>query len=242
MVHRAAVALLDHGKGVMMKKPSQIFSIEERAEIKNAISIAESKTYGVIVHVVVASSGRYDRAEDIVGIIIGLITLSIYWSFFQLPAQTGWFITDTVNPALWPVLLIIVIAFIAGTILATLLPVLRLLFISKTVMKEEVERSALETFQRQRIRATRDGTGILIYLSLYEQMVCVIGDDAINSKVEPDDWQSICDIITKGMKDNKPEPALVDAITQSGDLLTKHFPVGDDDQNELNNELILIDD
>jgi len=43
------------------------------------------------------------------------------------------------------------------------------------------------------------------------------------------------------MKGNKPESALVDAITQSGDFLTRHFPVGDDDQNELANELILID-
>ncbi len=224
-----------------MKKPTQIFSTEERDEIKKGIASAEAGTSGEIVPVVVSASGRYDRSEDIFGIIFALIIISIYWSMFQLPIASEWSTASSGNPVFWPVILIFIISFIIGATLASTIPVLRLPFIAKSEMQQEVERSAIETFQRQRIRATKEGTGVLIYLSLFEHMVHVVGDDGINAKVEPGEWQSICDLIVKGMRENKPEPALLEAIKSTGLLLAKYFPIADDDQNELDNDLILID-
>lgn len=72
------------------------------------------------------------------------------------------------------VIAIIVAGFLVGATLATRFPVLRLPFIPPGEMRHEVERRALEVFQRYRIRTTRGGTGVLIYVSLYEHMVRVV--------------------------------------------------------------------
>ena len=50
-----------------MQRASELFNDEQRATIDQAVADAESKTSAEIVPVVATASGRYDRAEDIVG-------------------------------------------------------------------------------------------------------------------------------------------------------------------------------
>ena len=57
----------------------------------------------------------------------------------------------------------------------------------------EVERRALETFQRHRVRTTAGGTGVLIYVSLYVRLVWVVGDEAVAQKISQADWEAICE-------------------------------------------------
>jgi putative membrane protein len=108
-------------------------------------------------------------------------------------------------------------------------------------MREEVERRALECFQRFRVRATAGGTGILIYVSLYERMVRVVGDDGIAGKLGQADWDGVRDVLIDGLKAGRPTAGLVAAIQASGKLLEQHFPIQPDDEDELSNELHLVD-
>ena len=133
------------------------------------------------------------------------------------------------------------IGFVAGAALATRFPVLRLPFIPPREMRLEVERRALETFQRHRVRATAGGTGVLIYVSLYERMVRVVGDDAVARKISQDDWESICALVVDGMKAGRAADGLEQSIRKGGELLARHFPIRPDERNELSNKLILID-
>ena len=71
-------------------------------------------------------------------------------------------------------------------------------------MNEEVERGAAEAFHRFRVRTTNEGTGVLIYVSLFEHRVRVIGDDAISRKLGQSDWKEIRDLITNGMRSGRP--------------------------------------
>ena len=107
-------------------------------------------------------------------------------------------------------------------------------------MREEVERRALEAFQRNRVRTTAGGTGVLIYVSLYEHMVRVVGDDA-TAFITQQDWEAVCDLVVQGMKSGRAAEGLAQAIHKAGELLARHCPLQPDDVNELTNELVLID-
>jgi len=113
--------------------------------------------------------------------------------------------------------------------------------IAKREMTEEVERRARETFQRLRIRDTRNATGILIYVSLYEHMVHVVGDDTISAKLSQDDWEELTGIIIAGFKDGQPAEGIRNGILRGGELLARHFSIEPGDRNELVDKLHLID-
>lgn len=227
-----------------MKLASEHFTVEDLNLISEAVKKAESKTSGEIVPVAATVSGRYDRAEDIFGLLVALISLSVLWLVFQdvAPAKGDWASGLALNLPLPAVLAIIVLGFALGSATATFFPILRLPFIRKQEMKEEVERSALEAFQRFRVRATAGSTGILIYVSLYERMVRVIGDDAISAKLGQDKWDEVLQIAIKGIKGkSNPAEGFANAIEKCGDLLAESFPIKPGDKNEITNELRIID-
>ncbi len=108
-------------------------------------------------------------------------------------------------------------------------------------MQEDVERSAIEAFHRFRLSETQDATGILIYVSLFEHMVTVMGDQGINQKMSQTAWQEVCSLTLQGIKKGNPTDGLVNSIQQCGLLLAENFPIAPDDKNELANQLQLID-
>ncbi len=225
-----------------MKKASQFFSREERKAIENAVARAEQKTSGEIVPVVATVSGRYDRGEDIFGLITAVTLLCAVWIFFQGVHPGGdWADGKTLAIGLLPIVAIVIGGFMLGAVIATYIPALRLPFIAKSEMKDEVERRAAEAFQNFRVRGTRGATGILIYVSLYERSIRILGDDAISKLLTRDDWNEVRDLIAKGLKENRAAEGFCAAITKCGDLLANHFPIKPGESNELSNELRFID-
>ncbi len=224
-----------------MKSASALFSDQDRQAVAAAVAEAERSTAGEIVPVVASVSGRYDRAEDLFGLLVGLVALVVVWTLFQGTTQADWIGEGIPTLGLLTVVLVVAVGFVGGAALATRVPLLRLLFIPRSEMLDEVERRALEAFQRRRVRATAGATGVLIYVSLYERMVRVVGDDAIAAKVTQQDWDTICALVVDGMKSGDPTKALVQAVRKTGELLTRHFPIQPGDRNELPNELTLID-
>ena len=224
---------------VGLVKASSLFSEEERDAIKHAIVEAEKQTAGEIIPVVASASGRYDRAEDIFGLLFSLICVGLGWCLFHnnVPAD-GW---STFNFGLPSILLTMFFGFIIGVLLTHLFPVLHLPFMTQKEMDEEVDRAAAAAFQQNRLRNTQDSTGILIYISLYEHQVRILGDDGISAKLVHADWNHICEAIIKGFKEKQYTNGIVEGINLSGKLLAEHFPIQADDKDELANELVIID-
>ena len=225
-----------------MKVASKYFTEEDSNKISLAVVEAEKHTSGEIIPIVATVSGRYDRAEDIVGLIFALISVSIGWCLFQdVQTSSGWLSGLMITFGLVPILITIVFGFFVGTLLANIFPVLRTPFIPKSEMQAEVESRAAEVFQKFRIRKTKGSTGLLIYVSLYEHMVRIMGDDAISKKLNQEDWQSICDIIINGCKNKQMTQGMIDGIAKAGEMLGEHFPIQEGDVDELANDLITID-
>jgi putative membrane protein len=223
---------------VGISKASSLFNTEQRNTIKEAIVEAEKHTSGEIIPVVSSSSGRYDRAEDIFGLLFSMLAVTTIWILFHGNSDDSW---SSFSFGLSAILITIFFSFIIGVLLTHLFPVLRLPFISKKEMEEEIEQAAAAAFQKNRLRNTENGTGILIYISLYERQVKVLGDDGISSKLEHADWEHICEAIINSFKEKQYTNGIVEGVKLSGELLSKHFPIQAGDVDELENELILID-
>ncbi|MGK0186130.1 MAG: putative membrane protein [Verrucomicrobiales bacterium] len=226
-----------------MKTPTKLFTAEQITAIETAIRQAEETTSAEIVPVVAKVSGRYDRAEDLFAFLFSLVSLGCTWVLLQdaIPATETWGGKPTSVMSLPIVLAILVATFFAGIALASRFPALRLPLIAKREMQEEVERRAHETFKRLKIRNTENATGILIYVSLYEHMVHVEGDDTIAGKLSQSDFQSVCDTIISGFKSGNPELGMRKGILLCGELLATHFPIEQGDANELFDSLHLIE-
>ncbi|MDO8804413.1 MAG: TPM domain-containing protein [Elusimicrobiota bacterium] len=226
-----------------MKRPSELFSEADRKAIALAMEKAELNTSGEIVPVVAAASGRYDRAEDVFGLCLALAALTAVWLFFQdIRIAAGvWASGSRLTLGLLPVLAIIIAGFALGAAAATHIPVLKLPFVPKKEIDQEVERAAAHAFRQFRLGRTTGGTGILIYVSLLEHRVRVEGGGAISDKLSQQDWEEVCAAAVAGLKAGRPAEGLVSAIEAAGRLLARHFPIRPDDRNELKNELCLID-
>jgi len=226
-----------------VKRASHLFSETERQAVATAVAEAERHTSGEIVPVVATVSGRYDRAEDLFGLVVAVVALALAWLRWQdiRPIGGEWAGGHALALGLAPVLLIVLLGFLLGTALATYVPALRLPFIRRREMEEEVERGATAAFQRFRVRTTKGGTGVLIYVSLCEHVVRVIGDEAVAEKLSQADWDSTCQLVIEGLRAGQPAEGLVNAIRKCGELLKTHFPRQAEDRDELGNQLRLID-
>ena len=87
---------------------------------------------------------------------------------------------------------------------------------------------------------TRDRTGILIFISLLEHRIEVVGDAGINAAVEPEEWAEVVDRIRDGFRSGRRVEGLVAAVDLCGRLLEKRgVELRADDVNELPDRLRL---
>ena len=225
-----------------MQRAADLFTEQDQKAIEAAVTAAEARTSAEIVPVVATVSGRYDRAEDLFGMVVALLALSIAW--FALPEllqTSGWGPEDAPALGLPVILLIVAGGFVAGSVLASWLPAFRRPFISRREKRDEVERAAAEAFFRFRVRGTDSGTGVLIYISLYERMVRVLGDDAVAAKLSQEDWDGVRDLVIEGLRRKQPADGLARAIARCGDLCAGHFPAEPGQRDNLSNELRTAD-
>lgn len=139
---------------------------------------------------------------------------------------------------MWTFLTLFLASFFILSRLLETFPTLKKPFISKREMREEVEEAAFTAFYSHGLHRTRDLTGILIYVSVFERQVQVLADKGINDKVDPQVWQKVVAIVSDGIKAGKPAEALCKGVELCGELVEEHFPVKTDDTDELPNLII----
>ena len=214
-------------------KVEKLFPQAAQDAIATAVRAAEERTGGEIVPVVVEASDEYEvttwRAATL-GALSGALAAAVLYGAADLWSRS--IVAWMVLPAT------------AGAALAALLvnvwPWLRRLIIGREIMERRVGRRARQAFLEEEVFRTRDRTGILIFLSLFERQVVVLGDAGINARVVQAEWQGVVDGIVAGMRRGTPGPALVEAIERCGELLQRRgVALRADDTNELANEVRL---
>lgn len=218
-----------------MKNLAQKFlTAREYDQINAAVEAAEKLTAGEIVCMVQSASYHYPMSE-----VIGGATLALPTALVLTPLVGGWLWLGTQN--MWIFLSILAPVFVLCHWLVRSCPWLKRLFISKREITEEVEEAAVTSFFKHGLYRTKEGTGILIFISVFERKVWVLADKGIDAKVSSDHWQSVVADITQGIRDKQAAASICRAIETIGRTLATHFPVAPDDINELEN-IIVADD
>ena len=225
-----------------MKRASKFFTDFEKSRIDQAVTAAESATSAEIVPAVATVSGRYDRAEDIVGVWLACILLAGVWAV--LKAQGA---EDTHWGTTWgrfelPLLIgAVALGFVIGAALATYVAVIRRIFTPAREMRDEVRAAAAKVFHDRRVHHTTGATGLLIYLSLYERMAALVADQTVLDSVGQTALDELCDKLVAGVRRGDAGTALCEAITDAGERLKVVLPRAAADRNEISNALVILD-
>ncbi|NMB75504.1 MAG: hypothetical protein GYA21_10300 [Myxococcales bacterium] len=226
-----------------MKRASEVISEPDRASLRDAIQDAERSTSGELVCVLATQSGDYDRAEDLMGLWLGVGLLAAAWWLMSAAPTGEW------GPAelrvTWVELLfglgLLFGGFVLGAALAARVGWLRRLLTTEAQMEAEVVRAADRVYFQRNLGRTRARTGVLIYLSLFERRVRIVGDAAIAERLGDGDFVEVRDAILAGLRGGSLADGLRAGIRLCGEKLSRHFPRSADDRDELSNELILLD-
>lgn len=214
-----------------MKSASTLFSQDDRSRIKAAVEAAEGKTSGEIVPYVVDRSDHYEDAEWRCAFLFGFVAFCSF--VFVRSFTTVWVPLDLLESGLATLA-----AGALGMLLVKYVRPVKIFFAGRHHIDHRVAQRAAEAFISEEVFNTRDRTGILIFVSLLEHRVLVIGDTGINAKVEQSDWHDVVQRVLRGIKDGKFVEGLLDAILRCGVLLEKHgLQRRADDRDELPDSL-----
>jgi putative membrane protein len=212
-----------------------LFSDDELRAIEQAAAGAERRTSGEIVPYVVGACDEYRettwKAAVLGAVLGGAVGVAVHF--------LGGFWGG--SPWLWFVLPATLTAGVAAAASRSLSLVRRLL-VPDAILDLRARRRAALAFLDEEVFATRDRTGILIFVALFERRVVVLGDAGINRAVPDGAWQGIVTGIVRGIRDGRTAASMVAAIQECGRLLEAHrVEIRPDDTDELDNRLRLRD-
>jgi putative membrane protein len=215
-----------------MRDPVKTFLREaELEQIETCVREAELATRGEIVVMVAPSSHHYPVA--------GLRGAAA----FSIPAAVV--LARTVGPVvwagphdLWIFLGIFFPLFFLCRLVVMRLPRLKRLFVSEKEMDHDVREAATIHFFLKGLFRTREENGVLIYLSVFEGKVWVMGDRGVDAAAPAGFWQGIVDEVVAGIREGRPAAAICAAVGRIRRLLEEKFPVAASDTNELPNLIV----
>ena len=217
------------------------FTTEELDAVSKAVSEAEQRTSGEIVPVLAGRSGNYERAGLLGGLAGAMGAVTAGWLALQrVVPSDDW--AGGFEPVLglpW-VLVLIVGGFALGLGGVYVCTPLQRLLVGRGAMRARVTAAAADAFDRFHVKGTKAKTGVIIYVSLYERMVVVLGDESIAEKVDDAAWRGAVDAVLGGIRAGRPAEGMRAGIAAVGSMLSAHFPREAGDVDELSNELRVI--
>jgi uncharacterized membrane protein len=92
---------------------------------------------------------------------------------------------------------------------------------------------AIKVFERLGMHKTAERHGVLVYISVTDRKLAVIGDKGIHERVGEAYWRELVDAVRDRMRRERPRDGLVHAVSELGAVLGRHFPRRPDDTDEL---------
>jgi uncharacterized membrane protein len=100
-------------------------------------------------------------------------------------------------------------------------------------------RQAVKVFERLSMHKTAARNGVLVYLSVTDRKLAIIGDAGIHERVGETYWQGLVAAVLRRMRQQGPRDGLMHALAEVGRALGHHFPRRPDDKNELSDKISL---
>jgi putative membrane protein len=193
-------------------------------QLDEAIAEVEARSRAELVVVVRPAAGDYLGNDMLVASGVALTTLAFQlYSSFEFALH--WML---IHP---PLIGAVTVA------LLRLVPGLRAMFVSETRMRAAAETAAAACFHRKGIRHTRERTGILVYVSLFENMVVVLPDSGISQAIAADAWRDAVTPIEAVLRDEGDAGILASRLRVLADVLARWCEARADDVDELPNRV-----
>ncbi|WP_338466629.1 hypothetical protein RXV95_13915 [Novosphingobium sp. ZN18A2] len=213
--------------------------------VRSAVARAEDNTSGEIVTIVSTQSDGYWDVALAWSAFVAFLALAVlelapgfYLSLFERVFGL-WAVEWTPRAVLGLALTVVSLKF-AGMTLLQLWKPLRFFLVPGPVRSARVHARALTCFKVGAERRTHGRTGILIYLSLREHRAEIIADEAIASRVSPDEWGAAMHAMLEHIRDRRIAEGMAAAVEKVGEVLAEHLPRAADDVNELPDRLIEV--
>ena len=207
------------------------FTAEDRRRIQEAVREAEKKISGEIVPYVVNRSDTYGGALWLAAACGGVLGALVVWVVHEM--TMGWVPLGALEE-----LAIVGVFAVAGALLANFSSAALRFFAGRAVIEQRVARRAAEAFTTEQVFATKDRTGILLFVSLAEHRVLVVADTGIHRKVADGTWEGVVATVVNGIRAEKAADGMIEAMRECMSILEKHgFNVRPDDRDELPDHL-----
>jgi putative membrane protein len=200
----------------------------QRESIRLAVEEVERASGAELVPVLVGRSDAY-RIADWRAALAGAVAGGVAHAL--VPELAGWSAAVAYAPLGW-----VVSGAVAST-LAARWPPLRRALAGAHELDERTAAAARAAFVAHEVFRTRDRTGLLIYVSMFEHRVEIVADEGVYRAVPPPIWERLAAEIAAAMRRSPPPQALLEAIRRAGELVAEHGPPRRiDDTNELPDE------
>lgn len=207
-----------------------LFSEADLEQVREAIARAESSNAGEIVPYLVGRVDEYREARWR-GATLGAVTAVLLAAAILVYGRLWW------SPGMLWVMLPAILGAGLGYTLARVPAIGRGLLTSGDIDRR-VQMRAEAAFLEEECFRTRDRTGILIFVAIYERRALILGDAGINQAVPDKVWQELVDDLVRGIRDGRAMQALCDCIERCGQVLQQHeVSSGTQANDELNNGL-----
>jgi putative membrane protein len=209
-------------------RPTRLVDPAARLRLEAAVLEAERRTAGEIVLCVVRASDEYGSAGW--RLAAALAALALLGAALFLGVTSPGLLLCAQGAA-----------GLGGHALARI-PAVRRLLIDDTLAETRVAQRARLAFAERGLERTRGRTGILLFVSLLERRVVVLGDVGVDRILAPDErWDDVVQLALRGLREGRAVEGLAAAIARCGEILAAHLPAPPRDVNELPDAVVLED-
>ncbi|PKO19590.1 hypothetical protein CVU37_02575 [candidate division BRC1 bacterium HGW-BRC1-1] len=223
----------------IMITAQEFLSESDKVAVGEAIKAVEECTSAEVVCAVATESGRYDRAEAIVGLAGALIFLSAAYAL-RLGASP----TDSGDwgggAALAWLALAVTLGFITGNVVGSYWHSLRRLLTSQAEMDDNLARAAQHIFARARLSCSRSGGGVLIFVSLYERRAIILADAPAAEVLGARGIEDLRDIAIAALRERRRSEVFIETIVEAAARLKGAFPPAEVPANVIGNDLLFF--
>lgn len=157
------------------------------------------------------------------------LTLEIFYASTQLLETLG---------LATPLTVFIVFYFLSSLATGKFSWLERLFISNEDSLKQVHDRAELEFYSTQ-IKKTREKTGILIFVSLFERRLVILADEGISAHYPNSVWEELTHSVSIDFKKGNMFSGLKKAITKCGELLANKLPASNDNIDQISNTLII---
>jgi uncharacterized membrane protein len=111
-------------------------------------------------------------------------------------------------------------------------------YIQRGRLGGEALAAAKRQFRKLGMQKTKERNAVLIFVAPRARKFAVVGDEGVHEKCGESYWQGLVDSMHEHFQSENFTQALLEAIDQTGELLTQHFPKGGKGKDELPNDIV----